>query len=510
MTLLIPFEQLLESRISTKITLFFLALSLSLPLAAQNNATNGGMISTDQSVCIGTAPATLTSNSPATGGDTNLDIEYLWMVSSQYTTAGSSTWSPAPGVNNQETYDPPAPYGPTYYTRCARRAGFPTFPAESNIVTITLLNSPTATIQNNPSTTFVGTTVDLSATTSFSSTYTWDFDGDGTTDCTGRNCSYTYNVPGTYTIFLTVNNGSCEITTSQTITVQSPTLSRINDPCSCDNPANFQTSTMYFVKDYILINSGAGETWTVSSINQGAIYDGSGNIIPAGTAIPETATAGRYYLNIWFESGVGFDLSVSNGTTTLNTGTTAPCSCINPLPVELTSFQGKVQDETVVLTWTTATEINNSHFEVQRSLDGSRFDFVGAQEGLGTTNQPQHYTLVDKERVVGETYYRLKQVDFDGAYEFSNIIAIKVPTKNVIAAVIPNPIEDKTMVKFGLELSDYTKLEVRTVTGQLVKTYQVTGKNQEVNFQDLQRGIYFLNIKNAAQSDKAFYKIVKL
>lgn len=93
------------------------------------------------------------------------------------------------------------------------------------------------------------------------------------------------------------------------------------------------------------------------------------------------------------------------------------------LPIELVSFTGRVDDGTVVLKWTTAAEINNDFFTIEKSDDGINFESVGFVDGSGNSNSLISYEYVD-ENPFKLTYYRLKQTDFDGAYTFSSIIKV--------------------------------------------------------------------------------------
>ena len=111
----------------------------------------------------------------------------------------------------------------------------------------------------------------------------------------------------------------------------------------------------------------------------------------------------------------------------------------NSLPVTLTEFTGKEKDGDVELKWTTETEINNKYFDVERSLDGSHFESIGKVTGAGNTTLTQHYGLVDRNAANGVNYYRLKQVDFDGKFTYSQVVAVKVTRINALLKVYPNP-----------------------------------------------------------------------
>ena len=154
-----------------------------------------------------------------------------------------------------------------------------------------------------------------------------------------------------------------------------------------------------------------------------------------------------------------------------------------PFPVELTSFNASSQKNYVELNWTTATEINNHGFEVQRSSTNSEFVTVGFVEGNGTTTQEHNYSFKDID-VSGFLRYRLKQVDFDGSFEYSDIIEVEV-LGNVsyeLAQNYPNPFNPVTNVSYTLPAESQVKLSVYNPLGELVET--IVNQKQEAGKYD--------------------------
>ena len=471
------------------------------------NATNGGQIAADQTVCPGETPDPLTSNAPASGGDTDLAIEYLWMVGNS--TNFPSGYTNAPGVNNGLEYNPPAVGTTSYFIRCARRDGFTLFQAESNIVVISVLGAPNAVI-NGAQNVFTGGTVNLSADYSTNSTYRWDFNGDGFTDCFGQNCSNTYNVPGTYNATLTVINGNgCTAITSVQIVVSAPSAATLVDPCC--GPASIATPTAFYSADQITIYSNPGETWTYTNAGP-TVFNSDLIPIPNGTPFVEVQP-GVYTLPLWFNGDTGgWTGFASNGSTTLSAGPGAgfTCACTNPLPVELISFEATVVGADVQLKWATSTETNNSHFELERSLDGVRFDAISQVEGTGNSTAVQTYSFMDKDAFAGTNYYRLTQVDFDGTAEAFTVITAKVETGKTVLHVLPNPVQDVARVRLEGTISNNAIYTLVNATGQVVKTAEVTnvGGIQEIDLTDVQAGVYFLNVVDGS-NEKVFQKVIK-
>lgn len=151
-----------------------------------------------------------------------------------------------------------------------------------------------------------------------------------------------------------------------------------------------------------------------------------------------------------------------------NNATLSVCQDTLPVPVTLVDFSLTQFDETVILTWVTATEINNSHFVIEKSTDGETWVAVGLIAGVGNSNSLQHYTYVDRSANV--SYYRLKQVDFDGQFEYSPIIVAR-------KVVQPEPLRISVIQMDGSEttLDDRNAVIVTQYTnGSVVKRRVIT------------------------------------
>ncbi|WP_157493975.1 T9SS type A sorting domain-containing protein [Fulvivirga imtechensis] len=154
----------------------------------------------------------------------------------------------------------------------------------------------------------------------------------------------------------------------------------------------------------------------------------------------------------------------------------------NLLPVQLIYFNGSAIDEHVVLTWKTASELNNDHFLIERSKDGRSWSTLGKVTGSGTTSSIKAYSFHDERPLAGRSYYRLKQIDFDGTYEYSDIIAIENSVNNVgIITLYPNPV-NKGVLNIGFTTSDEKGIliEVLNHSGRILinkKAPATTGSN---------------------------------
>lgn len=144
------------------------------------------------------------------------------------------------------------------------------------------------------------------------------------------------------------------------------------------------------------------------------------------------------------------------------------------LPVELVEYSGELNSNgEVAISWSTATETNNSHFTIERSTNGLTFEEIGRVVGHGNSSQMLDYTYFDLAPVAGTNYYRLKQTDYNGRYEYVGIVAVDVvkDASGCMLTVFPNPCQGSCTVSFadcpGDNTGDIT-LQVIDVTGQIV------------------------------------------
>ncbi len=191
------------------------------------------------------------------------------------------------------------------------------------------------------------------------------------------------------------------------------------------------------------------------------------------------------------------------------------------VPVELTSFTATATQNSASLNWQTATEINNSGFEIERKQVGSPQSSVGNQDwrvigfvpGFGTTTEPKTYSFTDENLPAGKYQYRLKQIDFDGSFEYSNTVEVEIssPTEFTLEQNYPNPFNPSTKIKYTiptvtLSLSKgdvYVTLKVYDVLGNeiatLVNEQQQPG-TYEVEFNvgqaiSLSSGVYYYQLR---------------
>jgi subtilisin-like proprotein convertase family protein len=161
---------------------------------------------------------------------------------------------------------------------------------------------------------------------------------------------------------------------------------------------------------------------------------------------------------------------------------------MSPLPVTLTAFNASCEDNGVRVNWSTASEQNASHFDVQRSRDGFDWETIGTQLAAGTTNTPQNYELTDATFPGGTIYYRLRQVDQDGTVELYGPISATCEAAGYSLSVYPNPATNSFTVQVYAE---------STVSGGQLGVYDFTGKAILQQSVELQNGVHTFHFNDA-------------
>jgi hypothetical protein len=182
---------------------------------------------------------------------------------------------------------------------------------------------------------------------------------------------------------------------------------------------------------------------------------------------------------------------------------------LNPVPVELVSFTASVNDNDITLYWKTATEKNNSGFEIHRyAQNDNNWNQIGFVEGNGTTTEENNYSFTDKNLESGSYSYKLVQIDFDGTRNASEIVNVEVgsqPTEYFLSQNYPNPFNPTTTIQYSIPKSGNVKLTVYNSLGQMIKIlvddYKEVG-TYTINFNasDLTSGIYYYRLNSDGKS----------
>ena len=235
--------------------------------------------------------------------------------------------------------------------------------------------------------------------------------------------------------------------------------------------------------------------------------------------VEATKLSGSYIANTNGTSDIATKkVTNGDGTTTMtffqvvtNNGLASYSLTFNPdgtLPVDLTSFTAAIKNSKNTLTWTTASESNNSGFDIESSTDGSGFNkigFVATKAVSGNSNAVLTYSFEDAKAAKGTTYYRLKQVDFNGDFKYSDIKFINNSLNNAVAfSVYPNPVTNVIRLSTPVQdLSGY-QVDLYNTNGTKVKSLNLVDGNS-IDVSDLSSAIYMLKVskdKNLVQTLK--------
>lgn len=182
---------------------------------------------------------------------------------------------------------------------------------------------------------------------------------------------------------------------------------------------------------------------------------------------------------------------------TFNKYTLGTNPCDNPLPVLLIEFTAEPKNnEAVDVRWVTATEINNHYFEVQTSIDGVNWTTIAIVQGAGNSTELQNYSLMDYDPYPGVSYYRLKQLDYDGTTSYSNIEIVNFEGVEIIT-LFPNPSSGEVNIMVKSSETGTITFTVHDAVGKIIKSEQFQineGNNQISSFINGANGKYFVSV----------------
>lgn len=179
-----------------------------------------------------------------------------------------------------------------------------------------------------------------------------------------------------------------------------------------------------------------------------------------------------------------------------------------PVPVELATFDVHLQENNVILSWTTVSESNNLGFDVQRRAENESFVTLGFVKGQHTTTTEQSYTFVDEKPVPGISYYRLKQIDTDGTFQYSSELKVTagVPETFALYQNYPNPFNPATTIRYALPTPTHVEMFILNALGQRVSTlvdaeqpagyYDVIWDGTNTHGAKVSAGMYFCAFKS--------------
>lgn len=225
-----------------------------------------------------------------------------------------------------------------------------------------------------------------------------------------------------------------------------------------------------------------------------------------------TVGGGHWRIRVWDTSANFFYVLYENYTgtsaappltgwvpTTLCAGLTPPTLTF-VLPIDLVSFEVENKDGYNKLHWETAWEENNEGFEIEYATDGANWKMIDFKPGMGTYSGSTHYSYEHKDYGAGDCFYRLKQIDYDGRYEYSDVKQVFVNRENEDITVYPNPSNGERIWIDGLK--EKVGYQITSIEGSVVKSglYQYQG----IDVNELKSGVYYIRIDD----DQDCHKVV--
>ena len=245
--------------------------------------------------------------------------------------------------------------------------------------------------------------------------------------------------------------------------------------------------------------------WDISTTSNNANIELESSVLgkPVGF-VSGSKVIGHFVGGIWVEKtaveGTAYGLAYSANFTSFSPFAVGNASGF--LPVALTFFKANKKQNTNLLNWQTASEKNNSHFDIERSITGQGdWAKLGTVKGNGNSQIIRDYVFTDNTPL-SISYYRLKQVDIDGGFEYSNVVSVTTKgDKFKINALYPNPTKDNIAIQFESNKNEVVNVSVMDLTGRVVLTQNASitewVNSLNVNTAFLSSGIYMVSLKNS-------------
>jgi hypothetical protein len=314
--------------------------------------------------------------------------------------------------------------------------------------------------------------------------------------------------------------GNVDLLSYNTIEVQGMLdIGQMGNPKNVTAGSNATLKTTSSILSALTIwgNVNTGESFSLSSVSQivvkgdvtmggddGTITISTGKII----RIEGNLTLGDFtFANIGSGATLQVDGDIIAGAGSSAAlgllGTIQARSCSGPpefcggviLPIRLLEFNADVAGDEVLVKWSTATEINVDYITVQRSVDGHTFADIGTVKAFGNSKTIRNYSLTDDEPVIGNLYYRLHSVDFDGKEEFSRVIAVRYLSSSAVQ-IFPNPASKQVDIQLNFIPAEQTTHVLTDLWGRIIAQFTTRKQRETLQVPDIKPGVYFLKTKS--------------
>lgn len=174
------------------------------------------------------------------------------------------------------------------------------------------------------------------------------------------------------------------------------------------------------------------------------------------------------------------------------------------LPVQFLTFTAQKKDQSVLLSWETATEQNSDYFELEKSPDGNSFTTIGKIKARGNSNSIAGYSFSDVHPFRGNNFYRLKQLDVDGSFSYSKLVSVKFENSTKVT-IAPNPVTDQLIIRLHNN-NDFASASIFDASGKLVMKQNISSMNIRIDIHHLPKGWYVLIFDGKEKEQHSFIK----
>lgn len=277
--------------------------------------------------------------------------------------------------------------------------------------------------------------------------------------------------------------------------------------------ASYHTTSINYVQTQNgLVNDVSNGSLTAPG---SASVGGNGVYTYGGTpTFPTESVDGHYWVDVMFAPNVySFNLiGITDANGCANVGASLQALSVtsvdcNVLPVTLLNFSATPKDKAIALAWSTASESNNKGFNIERSQTGSSWTTIGFVAGAGNSSNTNSYAYLDGGLTAGRYFYRLKQIDLDGKFEYSSVVSAVIGGSNgfVLEQNFPNPFKNGTVIRFTLPSKAKVNLSVFDINGRLVKVVMNESRDAgthavNVNSGSLVAGLYYYKLQAGEHS----------
>ena len=286
-----------------------------------------------------------------------------------------------------------------------------------------------------------------------------------------------------------------------------------SDPSFICNPSGNNNHTVQTMTHTLTVPAGNYMALTVvtNACNAGTDgLDSGDNFYVNGALIVEGSNNTRVNYSGCFVNNNTSDLTIpisftanrrdETVTATWTISTTNPggaCTNALPLPIKLNKFSASAYGETVYLDFSTASEINNDYFSIERSKDGKSFELIGELEGAGNSTKALSYNFIDREPLPGLNFYRIKQTDFDGRYSYSDVRSVRSIASHSFAI---SPSTSSDYITIATDVKEYD-VSIYNVQGQMVLNYAALQGTQTISIDRLKSGMYVIDLNTGFTSE---------